>query len=138
MILRKHISNRHVAQNMLERVAQNTEYSPPNEHLRIKGLLKSIISRGIIIVSTVTVIKVDDVIGGKLNVFEDAVDFLIMMVSAPKELVEASHNLSAFNSNKRTTGVDFCYYKRKSHDSLSEAQKEELREWIINKNNTNN
>ena len=138
MILRKHISNRHVAQNMLERVAQNTEYSPPNEHLRIKGLLKSIISRGIIIVSTVTVIKVDGVIGGKLNVFEDAVDFLIMMVPAPKELVEAAHNLSAFNSHKRTTGVDFCYYKRESHDSLSEAQKEELREWIINKNNTNN
>ena len=83
MILHKHISNRHVAQNMLEKVAQNTEYSPPNEHLRIKRLLKSIISRGIIIVSTVTVIKVNDVIGEKLNVFEDAVDFLIMMVSSP-------------------------------------------------------
>ena len=40
MILHKHISNRHVAQNMLEKVAQNTEYSPPNEHLRIKRLLK--------------------------------------------------------------------------------------------------
>ena len=85
------------------RASQHITYTPPDETTRVKRLLKSIVSSDMSIIAAITAIIADY---AKLTDFDEASDFLIMMVHFQKNQETGSHNVSTFTTNTGRTGVE--------------------------------
>ena len=91
--------------------------TPLDEITRVKMLLKSIISKDIIIISSITVIRENT---SKLSNFDEMSDFLIITAPLPNAIENSSQNISAINVNTGKTGIEIRYFKRDSFSQLSD------------------
>ena len=88
------------------------------------------------IIAVVTAIKADNTT--KLTDFDEASDCLVTTSPLSKNLETGFHNVSAFTTNTKRTGLDLRYHKRDSFGSLSDEQKQELQSWREKETNNGN
>ena len=84
--------------------------------------------------AAMALVKVDET--GKMTSFEETASYLLPSDPVAKKRQEspgkrAHGNISSVSTKKSdgTSGVKFRYYKKLEYDTLSNAQKDELRQW---------
>ena len=138
--LESFITQHRAAHVSLERCAQAVPLQVPNERTRVIHLLDAIQCDNAAIQAAAAHVKSDETPGGLQSNFERAAAYLIQfdpVVKKRKALSKGIHTISGVShegnklkkkQNRGASGVEFRYYKPEEYRSLSDDQKNELRE----------
>ena len=131
----------------MEQCAEHVDYQLPNQHTRVRYIMDAIQCNDAELQASLAAVRKDDALPTSMrNHFENAVTFLLPSDPVAKKRksnndgsrtyanvssaagVEVSSAMGT-KPNAGKSGVELRYYKKKEYATLTNDQKDELREW---------
>lgn len=148
--LEKFVQQHRNAFVMLQQCAEHIAYQLPNERTRVTYLLDNIQCADATLQAAIAAVRQDKGPDGMMSDFEAAVAYLLpsdpvakkrvagakrgqglISDASGEEKTEVNADVSSTTAKpaRGATGVEFRFYKKKEYDKLTQAQKDELREY---------